>query len=218
VRADDFEAELRKENLPIVQGRVVRTLATPRTIAGQAIAPIGLEALVRLTHEVLPEAVRRAFTNAQGVVIDLKIDQGRMAVVGAAAAAATIGAIPIPIPDAVVLMPVQVTMLGGITAIFGVDVSEDSAAHLVRGVVGQGGVAYVGKQMAKMLLKYIPGGNVINAAVAAALTASLGEAYIQLCAEMLRRQAAGKPMPDAEMLQFLLDAYRNAFRGQETTT
>jgi hypothetical protein len=52
----------------------------------------------------------------------------------------------------------------------------------------------------------------INAAVAAALTAALGEAYTQLCSEMLRRQAAGRPMPEAEMLPFLLDAYQKAFK------
>jgi hypothetical protein len=29
---------------------------------------------------------------------------------------------------------------------------------------------------------------------------------------MLRRQAAGKPMPEADMLPFLLDAYQKAFK------
>ena len=66
--------------------------------------------------------------------------------------------------------------------------------------------------MAAGLLKVIPGVSVVNAGVASALTAALGEAHIQLCSEMLRRQAAGRPMPDAEMLAFLLDAYEKTFR------
>jgi uncharacterized protein (DUF697 family) len=127
-------------------------------------------------------------------------------------AAAGIGAVPIPLPDAVVLMPVQLGMLASINAIFGIDIGSDRAVNLIRGLVGQGGVTVVGRQIAANLLKVIPGVSVINASVAAALTAALGEAYIQLCSEMLRRQAAGKPMPEADMLPFLLNAYHKAFR------
>ena len=53
-----------------------------------------------------------------------------------------------------------------------------------------------GKRLVKEVAKHVPGGNVVNATVAAALTGALGEAYIRVCSEMLRRKAAGKPMPD----------------------
>jgi hypothetical protein len=66
--------------------------------------------------------------------------------------------------------------------------------------------------MAAGLLKVIPGVSVVSAGVAAALTVALGEAHIQLCSEMLRRQGAGRPMLDTEMLAFLLDAYEKTFR------
>ncbi len=103
-------------------------------------------------------------------------------------------------------------MLAGITAVFGIEMSNERAVNLIRGLVGQGGIAAVGRQIAGSLLKVIPGVNFINAAVASALTAALGEAYIQLSSEMLRREAAGKPMPEMEMLPFLLDAYTKAFK------
>jgi hypothetical protein len=48
----------------------------------------------------------------------------------------------------------------------------------------------------------------VNTAVAAAVTGALGEAYIRLCSEMLRRQAAGKPMPNADTLGYLMSAYK----------
>jgi uncharacterized protein (DUF697 family) len=127
-------------------------------------------------------------------------------------AAAGIGAAPIPVPDAVVLMPVQLGMLASINAIFGLEMGSDRTVNLIRGLVGQGGITVVGREIAANLLKVIPGVSVINASVAAALTAALGEAYIQLCSEMLRRQAAGKPMPETDMLPFLLDAYQHAFK------
>ena len=45
-----------------------------------------------------------------------------------------------------------------------------------------------------MLLKFVPvAGSAISAGVAAGLTFALGEAYIRLCEEILRCQAAGEP-------------------------
>ena len=190
----------------------MHTLARERRLAGQTLPPKGLEELVERTNDILPEAVKRAFVNAQGVVIRLKANQARAIVAAASVAAAGVGAVPIPVPDAAVLLPVQLGMLGGITAVFGIDMTNEGAVNLIRGLVGGGGVAVAGRQIAATLLKVIPGVNLINASVAAALTGALGEAYIQLCSEMLRRQAAGKPMPEAEMLPFLLDAYQKAFK------
>lgn len=210
-RADALEEAIVAEKLPI-EGSPVRTLARERRVAGHTIPQRGLEELVERTNDILPEAVRRAFINAQGVVIRLKANQARAVVGASSVAAAGIGAVPIPVPDAAVLMPVQLGMLASINAIFGMDMGSDRAVNLIRGLVGQGGVTVVGRQIAANLLKVIPGVSVINASVAAALTAALGEAYIQLCSEMLRRGAAGTPMPDADMLPFLLDAYRNAFK------
>jgi len=87
-------------------------------------------------------------------------------------------------------------------------------SQLIKGLLGAGGTSLVGRQLAETLLKYIPAGAAINATVAVAITGALGEAYIQLCTEMLRRQAAGKPMSDVEMLPFLLDAYRKLFESK----
>ena len=112
-RADELEATIRDVDLPIAGGRAVRTLAEQRRIGHQTLKPRGLEELVRLTNDLLPEAVRRAFTNAQGVVIGLKVDQSRAVVVGASATAAAAAAAPIPGSDAVMLKPIQLGMLAG---------------------------------------------------------------------------------------------------------
>jgi uncharacterized protein (DUF697 family)/GTP-binding protein EngB required for normal cell division len=210
-RVSALESAIAAEDLP-VQGAPVRTLSKARRIGEQTIKPTGLEELVRRTEQILPKAVKGAFVNAQGVVIGLKVKYARAVVAASAAAAGAIGAAPIPVADAIVLMPVQVGMLGGVTAVFGIEMSTQTATRLVVGLVGEGGVSQVGRQMAAGLLKVIPGVSVVNAGVASALTAALGEAYIQLCREMLRRRGAGLPMPDAEMLSFLLNAYDKTFR------
>lgn len=210
-RAGALEAAIAAEDLP-VQGAPVRTLAKARRVGHMTIEPAGLEELVRRTEDILPKAVKGAFVNAQGVVISLKVKYARAVVAASATAAAAVGAAPIPVSDAVILMPVQVGMLGGITAVFGIEMSAQSTTRLIVGLIGEGGVAQVGRQMAAGLLKVIPGASVVNAGVASALTVALGEAYIQLCSEILRRRGSGRPMPDAEMLTFLLDAYEKTFR------
>ena len=87
-----------------------RGLAHPRKTGADASAGAqgrwthdsaqGLEELVERTHEILPEGVRRAFTNAQRVVIRLKVRHARAVVATAGAAAGTVGAAPIPVSDA----------------------------------------------------------------------------------------------------------------------
>ena len=209
-RAQALEAALAAENLPI-HGPPLRTLARERRVAGQTIPPKGLEELVERTHEILPEAVRRAFTNAQGVVIRLKVRHARAVVGAAGAAAGTVGAVPIPVSDAVVLMPIQVGMLAAISAIFGVDVTRGHIAELIRGLAKRGGTEWAGKALVQTLLKVVPGTELINAAVATAITLALGEAHIQLCRELLHRQSSGTTMTDPELLSFLLDAYQRAW-------
>jgi uncharacterized protein (DUF697 family) len=150
--------------------------------------------------------------NAQGVVIDLKVDQSRAVVVAASAAAAGAAAAPVPMADAMLLRPIQLGMLAGITAIFGLELSNDQTRGLLRAAVGQGSMELAGKRLVKELSARVPGGNVINAAVAGALTGALGEAYVRLCAEVLRRKAAGRPMPDPEMVEFLMEMYNRLLR------
>lgn len=212
-RADALERVIATEDLPI-RGEPIRTLARPRRVAGHSLPARGLEELVQRTNDILPEAVKRAFVNAQGVVVSLKAREARKVVGASTVAAAAIGAAPIPAPDAAVLLPLQLGMLARIGAVFGMDMSRHRMSQLIKGLLGAGGTSLVGRQLAETLLKYIPAGAAINATVAVAITGALGEAYIQLCTEMLRRQAAGKPMSDVEMLPFLLDAYRKLFESK----
>jgi uncharacterized protein (DUF697 family)/GTP-binding protein EngB required for normal cell division len=213
-RADELERTVLDPELELEleSGKAVRTLAQTRRIGRQTLPVRGLEELVRLTDQVLPEAVRRAFVNAQGVVLDLKVDRARAVVVATSAAAAGAAAAPVPMSDALLLRPVQLGMLASITSIFGIELSNDQALGLLKGAVGQGGMEKAGKKLVKELAKHLPGGNVVNATVAAALTGALGEAYVRLCAEMLRREATGEPMPNAEMVTFFLDMYNSLLR------
>lgn len=213
-RADELERTVLDPelDLELEGGKAVRTLAQERRIGRQTLPVRGLDELVCRTDQVLPEAVRRAFVNAQGVVLDLKVDRARAVVVASTAAAAGAAAAPVPMADAMLLRPVQLGMLAGITSIFGIELSNDQVLGLLKGAVGQGGMERAGKKLVKELAKHLPGGNVVNATVAAVLTGALGEAYVRLCAEILRREGIGEPMPNAEMITFFLDIYNSLLR------
>jgi uncharacterized protein (DUF697 family)/predicted GTPase len=208
----ELQSVIVREGLDIDQRRPVLTLAAPRTIGPHTIEPFGLEELVQRSYQRLPEVVAAAFVNAQAVDLDLKKSSARKTVLWASGIAASIGAVPIPIPDAAPLLALQASMLARITVQMGVDFDDATRNFLIRSVIGSGALAMIGKQAASMLLKAVPGlGSAINAGVAAALTAALGEAFIQLCAEVLRRQAAGGAMPRTEMADYLMDAFKHSY-------
>ncbi len=150
---------------------------------GHVLEPMGLQDLMQHSMQLIPAAHQQAWAAAQKVDLDLKASQAHQAVATAALSAAGIAAAPIPFSDAVAIVPIQVAMIAGITAIFGLPLSSGFLSSLVVSVLGGGGGAIVGRTIATNLLKLIPGagsiaGGAIGAATAAAITTALGEAYI----------------------------------------
>ena len=76
------------------------------------------KALVEATHDILPESVRAAFVRIQTASKKLKIDRSVAAIISATIAAGTVGASPIPFSDAVVLVPLQVTLFVALCVIW----------------------------------------------------------------------------------------------------
>jgi uncharacterized protein (DUF697 family)/predicted GTPase len=202
-----------EDGLEVVEDRAIKTLALRRKLGPHVIESFGLDELVDVSYRVLPDAVKRAFVNAQGVNLKLKMAAGRKVYAAASVGAAGIGAVPIPIPDAVPLTALQATMMARVAVVMGVDLKHETVEYLLKRVLGVGAMGVIGRQAASMLLKFVPGlGSAVNASVAAALTAALGEAFVQLCAEILRREARGDKMPDTEMFDFLFEAFKTAYK------
>ena len=117
------------------------------------------------------------------------------------------------------LRPIQLAMLGGVTAVFGIEFETDTLKQLLKAVTGQGGVEKIGKKAVKLALKHVPGlGAAVNATIAAALTSALGEAYIRVCGEYLRRAATGQPMPAEDVVDFLLQVYGSILKARPIPT
>ena len=190
--AEAMRKAVEAEKLGVVD--VVPVLAEPFVIdeAFPAILPYGLDSLAEVTYRVIPEEVREAFV-VVGRDLALKKKRARRLVATASATAAGIGAVPIPGPDAAILIPEQISMLAGITVIYGMDFHKSD----VIAVIGPLLATITGRTIVAELPKLIPGagtaaGSVISAATAASLTSALGETTIII----LEKMAKGEIHPE----------------------
>ena len=207
-RADQgFRAEVQRL-LPETRNVVrVRALSESFDDSDVVLPPMGLKELVDATTEVIPEAVQRAFAAAQKASIELKKNKAHRVVVAAATAAAGVGAAPIPFADAALLVPIQIGMLAGISATFGIELSRAFLGTLVASMAGTTGAAFLGRAVVSNLLKFIPGlgtiaGGAISATTAGALTTGLGELYVAVLAKLLAASKGDAPSPDAIAREF----------------
>ena len=180
--AQALKSAIEKENLPIAQ--IVNVLAMDTQIdEGYVKRAFGLDRLVEVMESVVDESVKNTLAAVQKASIAIKVKKAQAIVVTSAAAAATTGAIPIPFSDAALLIPEEISMLAGITAVFGLPVEKATLSALISATIGTTGATVLGKTIVSGLLKLIPGvgsfvGGAISASVAAALTTALGETYI----------------------------------------
>lgn len=206
-RADQgFRAEVQRL-LPLTRN-VIRVRALPEVLDdGHALLPTGLFELVDLTADALPEGLRKAFAAAQKASLQHKKKAAHTIVVGAATAAAAAGAMPIPFTAAAILVPIQVGMLAGITASFGLEHSKGFLMTLVSAAAGGMGATFIGRALVANLLKFVPGGGsiaggAISAATAATLTTALGELYIATLVALFTESGGEPPDPDAVAREF----------------
>jgi len=164
-------------------GKVLLTNALPDSFSNSVI--YGLQELLDATYEVVPLAAQTALTAAQGVDGRRKKDAAAAVIKQATVVASGIGAVPIPIADAALLVPNQVAMIARITAIYGLPRSRARALSMAGSAILTGGATYAGRYVATHLLRFLPGGivvgSVISGTVAATLTRAIGLAWVRVC-------------------------------------
>lgn len=191
--------------LPVVSNAVRVRAIEEELDEGIVLPAMGLRDLVDLTMQVVPEGLKRAFTAAQKVDIELKKTQSHAIVAGAAASAAGVAAVPIPFSDAVAIVPIQVGMLAGISSTFGLSIDKSFLSTIIGSIIAGAGGTLAGRTIVASLLKMIPGagsvvGGTIAAATAAALTTAFGEAYIAAL-DMLFTRNDGEPPTSEEVAE-----------------
>lgn len=177
------------------------------------IPSYGLDKLVEVTLEVLPEGVKKAFNNAQKVSLDKKVSAARKWVTRYAATTGAIGASPIPFSDAPLLVGAQLSMLAHVTAIFGLSVEKAVLTAIISSVAGVSGTTLGGKTLVSNLLKFIPGvgsvaGGAISASVASMMTIALGLAYINVLKYIVEEENKGNQVSTETIKEKMKEAYK----------
>lgn len=145
----------------------------------------GLETLIQVMEEVLPDELIKTLMNIQKVSIDEKVKEAHARVAAATAAAAAAAASPIPVADSLMLIPIQVTMITSIAVTFGIEPNKTIITSFISSALGAGGATLLGKTVFSTSLKLIPGagqvvGGAINAGTAGIITSALGEVFTQI--------------------------------------
>lgn len=182
-KGKQMQALVEKENLDII--KVIPVLAQDMDFDGEYVAKAyGLDQLVDIMSEALPEELQDTLQNVQKASLKSKKKRSRAVVAAASAAAFGEGFIPIPFSDAAVLIPTQITMIASITTNFGMSISKSIIMSFISSTIGTAGTTILGKSMVSNLIKLIPGvgtgvGGMISGSTASLLTTALGEAYIK---------------------------------------
>ena len=176
-KAQELRQMLLNENLDIIQ--VIPVLAEDYEIEDLGTAKAyGLDVLIKVMGEALPEELMDTLQNLQIVSLEEKKRRAQAAVATAALAAVGEGAAPIPFSDCALMIPTQLGMIASITVIFGFDVNKSIITALLSSTIGAGGATVLGKTVVTNILKFIPGigtvaGGAISAGTAGVITAAL---------------------------------------------
>lgn len=183
-KAQEMKHLIEKENLDIV--KVVPVLAKDMEFDDEYTAKAyGLDHLVDLMSEALPQELEKAFQNVQIANLEAKKKNARKAIATAVSASFTEGFTPIPFADAALLVPTQVSMIAAITIIYGFEANKRFLTAFMSATIGPLLATGLGRTLSANLLKLIPGagslgGGLISATTASLITTAMGEAYIRL--------------------------------------
>lgn len=138
-----------------------------------------IDKVVGYLSEVLPEETKLILARVARIQA-AQIKVARAIIGSVSAVCAAIAATPIPIADIVPITSAQIGMIIGIAYIGGREMSYDSAKEFLVALGINVGAAFVLREAARALIKFVfpGGGSVISAGVAVAGTWGIGEAAI----------------------------------------
>lgn len=194
--AEEFNAYLENLNLPVAA--VQNIMAEPYEITEDYVIPaFGLKELIDKTLQLIPKEAHDAFMNAQHADIERKAKAARRWASRYVATTFGVGFAPIPFSDASVLIPMQVTLLAHITAIFGISMDKSTIVSLIAAVGGTGSATMIGKTIVANAFKFIPGagtliGGLISGTTASIVTSALGLSYIEVLSIIASKEREGE--------------------------
>lgn len=215
----EFQKYIEEMNLPVVA--VHSVLAQPYIISEEyTVSPFGLKELIERTFNLIPESVRRSFTNAQQVDIERKVSSAKSWAKRYIATSFGVGFMPIPFSDASLLVPMQVTLLAHITVIFGVTIDKATILSIIAAVGGTGSATFIGRSVVSNAFKFIPGvgtivGGVISGTTASIVTRALAESYIQVLKIIVTSELSGKSTPISTIVELMQKQFKSSIMSNK---
>ncbi|GAB4202784.1 MAG: hypothetical protein OHK0022_26330 [Roseiflexaceae bacterium] len=180
--AEDLKGHLQRY-ADIITVKVISVIAALEFDSDRRVIPErdyrwNINELATLLFEALPEHAHIQFARVARIH-HLQEKVARNIVKLTAAAAATVGLSPIPVSDMPILNAIQLFMVMTIAYISGRPFSLQSTAEMLAAMGINIGTGVALREVARALLKLIPGvGSVVSAGVAASGTLAIGEAAI----------------------------------------
>lgn len=139
--------------------------------------PEGIAELIDATNNLMPEGIK---AGAQDIA-QFKLNRKRFfaqGVVGASAtSAAIVGAVPVPVPDALILAPLETAEVNAIAKIYSIK-NDDKSKEFFNTIVEIGTISLAAKTLINALKGVPIAGPVLNAIIAGVIVVALGEGTI----------------------------------------
>lgn len=207
------------ENIDVAA--VVPLLALDYEISDEyTVKSYGLDTLIKIMSQVLPEELQETLQNVQIASLDEKIKHSQAIVASAVLAAFGEGFAPIPFSDAALLVPTQMGMIAGITVCFGLDINTSILTGFVSATLGAGGATILGKTVVANILKLIPGvgvpvGGAISGSTAGIITTALGEAYILLMTQIFKGEMTASDIGTDKGKEVMKNLFKEQLKRQK---
>lgn len=186
--------------------RTIPVVASTYELNDTAFAgPEGITELIDATNELMPEGIKAGEKDVSKLKLDRKRAFAHSVVGLSTTAGAVVGAIPIPIADALILSPIEIGEINAIARIYGIGKSEKSNKFM-NSIVEVGTVSMAAK-MAISTLKGIPAINlaadVLNAIIAGSIVAAIGEGSIYVFEKVYLGE---KTLDDVDWVKKVMEA------------
>lgn len=218
-KALEMKTAVERENLDII--KVIPVLAKDMDFDGEYVAPAyGLDALIEIMGDVLPEELQNTLQNVQKASLEAKKKAARKVVATAVASAFGEGFMPVPFADAAMLVPTQVGMIAGITVIFGLEVNKSFITSFVSATLGATGATIIGRNVVSNIFKLVPGagtllGGLISGSTAGVITTALGESYIILMEMIYKGELKKEDLYTEKGKQTLFEIFKKLLKRKK---
>ena len=159
---------------------IVPVVAEPYRIDEDKVVEVrGIMELVEETNRLIPEGLQLNALAVKEFDVKQKHKNARAITATCTVAGATVGAVPVPFPDAMILTPLELGLVKSIAKVYGISSTSDVGSSVIKTIVEVGTVSVAARSVI-VAIKAIPGlniaGAVLNAVVAGVIIATIGEA------------------------------------------